>query len=466
LRRYFKIGTAVSPSLPLPAAPNGAQPTGSSETSAAGSPRPPHVIAVTGGKGGVGKSSIAVNLAIALARADRRVCVLDADTGLANVNILLGLKPRFSLEHVIFGAKPIEEIMLEGPFGLKIVPGANGISACASLLPRQQMRLTRELARIESEFEYLILDSAAGIADSTLDLVGSAHQALVVITPDPTSLTDAFSLVKLLQRRRAMAYQVVVNLSDNESQAQDTYRRFSAAVKTYIGAEPKLLDIILRSDSLRAAVTRQIPVACLPEDDPSCRNFIRLSAKLQRELGGEPPPLGFADFWHQQYQARHAQPVSQKDEADQEPREKPTEEELQRLYEILLNDPQASPEPLARVIHKLHEAFRTRFDRPVIEPLALVESAREQEERHGPSLRKRADALHVRHAAVSTPGADQVPAAKPNLSSPTGAAGDHRFDESRFGSQQTLLELLRGQEERSVSTRELIASLQRVGNHV
>jgi flagellar biosynthesis protein FlhG len=105
----------------------------------------PRVISISSGKGGVGKSSICVNLGISLAKTGARVCLLDADTGLANANILLGLSPEFNLEHVLFGAKAIEDVMLDGPYGLKIIPGANGISECVGLHPRQQMRLTREL---------------------------------------------------------------------------------------------------------------------------------------------------------------------------------------------------------------------------------------------------------------------------------------------------------------------------------
>jgi MinD-like ATPase involved in chromosome partitioning or flagellar assembly len=158
----------------------------------------PRVIAISSGKGGVGKSSIAVNLGISLAKTGARVCIFDADTGLANVNILLGLTPQYSLEHVLFGAKAIEEVMMEGPHGLKIVPGANGISECVNLHPRQQLRLTGELARIEEDFDYILVDTAAGISDTTLDFISASQHALVVLTPEPTSLTDALSLIKLL----------------------------------------------------------------------------------------------------------------------------------------------------------------------------------------------------------------------------------------------------------------------------
>ena len=246
-------------SVPVPAAQEEPLPKSKQRLS-------PHVIAITSGKGGVGKSSIAVNLGISLAKAGARVCIFDADTGLANINILLGLTPKAGLEHVLFGAKSIEEIMLDGPFGVKIIPGANGITECVSLHPRQQLRLTRELGRIEGEFDYLLLDTAAGIADNTLDFVGSAHQSIVVITPEPTSLTDAFSLIKVMHRRRpGMVYQIVVNMCSNVAQAREVYHRFSTAVEKYIGVHPHNLGHLLRDESMRVAVTLQSPVALFPE---------------------------------------------------------------------------------------------------------------------------------------------------------------------------------------------------------
>jgi len=262
----------------------------------------PHVIAVSSGKGGVGKSSIAVNLAISLAKSGAKVCVLDADTGLANANILLGLTPQFSLEHVLFGAKAIEEVMLDGPHGMKIVPGANGISECVSLAPRQQLRLTRELARIEHNFDYLLIDTAAGIANTTLDFVSASCHALIVITPEPTSLTDAFSLIKLLARRPgAIYFHVVVNMCADGKQGKQVFNRFNSAVKKYIGTDIHYLGFIPQQESMRSAVTAQSPVATRADSDPASLCFSQLAQELIDSGDSVPLSRSFSAYWQRQF---------------------------------------------------------------------------------------------------------------------------------------------------------------------
>ncbi len=197
--------------------------------------------------------------------------------------------------------------MLDGPFGLKVIPGANGISECVTLHPRQQLRLTRELGRIEGEFDYLLLDTAAGIAETTLDFIASAHQCLVVITPEPTSLTDAFSLIKLMNRRRpGISCQIVVNMCANVAQAREVYHRFSTAVEKYIGIRTQYLGHLLRDESIRNAVTLQNPVAMFPETDPSSRSFMRLADALRQTVGADTQGLGFTLFWQRQFRQRQS----------------------------------------------------------------------------------------------------------------------------------------------------------------
>ena len=264
----------------------------------------PYVIAITSGKGGVGKSSISVNLGIALSRMGRKVCLFDADTGLANINILLGLTPKLSLEHVLFGNKSIQDVMLEGPHGLKVIPGANGIVECVSLQPRQQMQLTRQLADIEGEYDFLLVDTAAGIGDDTMDFVRAAQHTIIVVTTEPTSLTDAFSMIKLLRRRgKKSHFHVIVNMCNSTKQAREVFHRFSGAVEKYIGVKLNYLGFILQDESLRAAVTMQSPVTLFPETDPSCKNFFRLGRALEDALEPLAPKASFSNYW----QARHRQ---------------------------------------------------------------------------------------------------------------------------------------------------------------
>ena len=435
-------------------------------------PRSPHVIAITSGKGGVGKSSIAVNLGISLAKAGSRVCIFDADTGLANINILLGLTPKYSLEHVLFGAKTIEEIMLEGPRGLKVIPGANGIAECVSLHPRQQLRLTRELARIESEFDYLLLDTAAGIAETTLDFVGSAHQSLVVITPEPTSLTDAFSLIKLMQRRRpGMSYQIVVNMCSNVAQAREVYHRFSTAVEKYIGIRTHLLGHLLRDESLRVAVSLQSPVALFPESDPSSRSFIRLADALRQSVEHDTARTGFTVFWQRQFRQHQAgeQKTARAQPLPADERAYLSEIKSRLLTVIAKMD---GPRPdIANTVDEICRSYTAKTGLPAIEPIHLIDQLRADPDRHQDLLRVLAERLAPWLPVAAIPAPMSLPAIDAPLpvmdveavpldvaesSLPTQIPRVHHYDERRFGSQTMLLELLQRQNAGGKTARELI----------
>lgn len=444
----------------------------------------PHVIAITSGKGGVGKSSIAVNLGISLAKAGARVCILDADTGLANINILLGLTPKAGLEHVLFGAKSIEEIMLDGPYGVKIIPGANGISECVSLHPRQQLRLTRELGRVEGEFDYLILDTAAGIADNTLDFVGSAHQSVVVITPEPTSLTDAFSLIKVMQRRRpGMVYQVVVNMCSNVAQAREVYHRFSTAVDKYIGVRTQNLGYLLRDESMRVAVTLQSPVALFPETDPSSRSFIRLADALKKSVESQPVGVGFSLFWQRQFRQQHTG-ARGKQSAITPALAKSERAYLNELKSRLLTAIAKADAPraeFAEILSEVARAYSDRFGEPAVDVATTIDALVSAPERNDELLRQLAAKLQpwqeekatadskqtagvflsqevVDTAAITAAEIETVDPVEKAMPRPRTYA-IHHYDERRFGNQAMLLELLQRQSDRGKSALELIKIL-------
>ncbi|MDX1452904.1 MAG: MinD/ParA family protein [Oleiphilaceae bacterium] len=269
--------------------------------------RVPRVLAITGGKGGVGKTSISVNLAIALSRNGNKVCLFDADTGLANVNIMLGMHPPYTLEHLFTGEKSIQDIVVEGPEGIHIVPGASGFAQCVELDVGQQQRLLTSIESIEPHYDYMLVDTAAGISPTVLHFIAAAQLAAVVITPEPTSLTDAFSLLKVLKRRGyRRRVQVIVNMCSSATQAEKVFRRFSAAVDKYLGLKTESLGSVWMDESMRTAVTLQRPVALFPKTDPSARSFYRLADRVDNLFSRTGvPTLPFSAYW-QKLLERHA----------------------------------------------------------------------------------------------------------------------------------------------------------------
>ncbi|KZY72433.1 hypothetical protein A3742_15470 [Oleiphilus sp. HI0071] len=263
------------------------------------SPRIPRVLAITGGKGGVGKTSVSVNLAIALARTGSKVCLFDADTGLANINVMLGLHPAYTLEHLFTGEKSIHDILLEGPAGIDIIPGASGFAQCVELGVKEQRRLVESISELEPKYDYMLVDTAAGISPTVLHFIAASQIAAVVITPEPTSLTDAFSLLKVLRRRGyRRKVEVIVNMASNARQADKVYRRFEAAVKKYLGLQTEQLGALWMDESMRTAVSLQRPVTLFSKEDPSAKGFYRLAEKLDNLFAGpKVPKLAFSSYW-------------------------------------------------------------------------------------------------------------------------------------------------------------------------
>jgi len=298
-----------------------------------GATKKTRVIAFTSGKGGVGKTSLSVNLAIALARSGSKVCLFDADMGMANVNIMLGVTPAYTLEHLFTNEKSIQDIIFSGPSGLDIVPGASGFSKCVDLDEFQQRRLVEALELIEPNYDYLIIDTGAGISPAVLHFVAAAQMAAVVITPEPTSLTDAFSLLKVLRRRGYKRKpQVIVNMVQSASRADKIYRRFEAAVKKYIGIDTEFLGSIWMDESIRSSVTLQRPVTMLPEGDPSCKRFYRLADRLDKAFNrGGVPAVSFALYWQKLVERSNARRAKEVIEAKSEefiPKESITKESI------------------------------------------------------------------------------------------------------------------------------------------
>ncbi len=236
-------------------------PSSDAHGSSGAPPAGARVLAVTSGKGGVGKSSIALNLALHLRQRGHRVCLFDADTNLANLNILLGLTPSATLGDLLRGEKGLDEILLQGPEGLRVVPAASGIQEFLYLEPARQRLLLQALRELEQRFDHLILDTAAGIDEALVQLLLASGELLLVITPEPTSLTDAFSLLKVLKRFRFdRPVEVVVNQAESRAAAHDSYKRFHTAVARFLQLEVRYLGYVLRDPQMGKAVMHQRPI--------------------------------------------------------------------------------------------------------------------------------------------------------------------------------------------------------------
>jgi flagellar biosynthesis protein FlhG len=219
-------------------------------------PGPVQVIAVTGGKGGVGKTCVAVNLAAALAAAGKRVLLLDGDMGLANVDVLLGLTPRRTLEHVLAGQCTLDEVIVDAPQGFQVVPAASGVAHLAELSTAEHLGLVQAFSTLTRGLDVLIVDTAAGIADGVRQFCQAAQNVLVVLRDEPASLTDAYALIKVLRREHDLhRFRVLANLTHAPGEGQTLFRKLERVTSRF-------LDVVLE-------YAGEVP------DDPYVRHAIR-----------------------------------------------------------------------------------------------------------------------------------------------------------------------------------------------
>jgi len=249
--------------------------------------RPVQVIAVTGGKGGVGKSNISVNLSIALAELQRRVVLLDADLGLANVDVLLGLKANHTLADVLSGECTLAEVMVRGPAGINIVPASSGVQQMASLGHQEHAALIHAFSEIGDQIDVLVIDTAAGISDSVVSFVRAANEILVVVCDEPSSITDAYALIKLLNTEHGIfRFRVVANMTRTNQEGSKLFTKLNAVCQRFLDVSLAYIGHIPFDENVRKAVQKQTP---LLEYSPRCKasQALRTLAQKVDEL---PPP--------------------------------------------------------------------------------------------------------------------------------------------------------------------------------
>jgi flagellar biosynthesis protein FlhG len=242
--------------------------------------RPVKVIAVTGGKGGVGKTTVTANLAVALADRGRRVLVLDADLGLANIDVLLGLQPRFNLSHVLTGERSLDEVIVEGPKGVRIVPASSGVRQMANLGNLEHAGLIRAFSELSHEIDVMLVDTAAGIHDSVLTFARAAQHVLVVVCDEPASLTDAYALIKVLSRdQNVRRFRVLANQTRTLGEGRELYQKLVRVCDRFLDVTLEYAGAIPHDEFVRRAIQRQSAVV---ETYPGCvaaQGFKNLAAK-------------------------------------------------------------------------------------------------------------------------------------------------------------------------------------------
>ncbi|MDR1728401.1 MAG: MinD/ParA family protein [Acidobacteriota bacterium] len=247
--------------------------------------RHPRVIAVTSGKGGVGKTNLVANLSVGLSELGRKVVVLDADFGLANLDVMLGLAPRYHLGHVLYGDKSLHEIMVPGPRGIHIIPASSGLQRMSELTQAQRKLLIDSFTHLDMDVDYFIIDTAAGISRNVIHFLLSSEEVLVVSAPEPTAIVDAYAIIKIiLGEDREKPIQVVINSVEKVEEAHEVFCQINSVVKRFLGREIDYLGHIERDAHVMRAVKSQMPVTHRFPNAPASVCFRDLARRIaQRE---------------------------------------------------------------------------------------------------------------------------------------------------------------------------------------
>lgn len=245
--------------------------------------RTPLVISITSGKGGVGKTNISANLACCLARSGKRVILLDADLGLANIDVVLGLTPEYNLFHLFHEGMSLDKILTDTPYGFKILPASSGASEMISLSTGQKLELLESMDAMENQIDYLLVDTGAGINDNVLYFNLAAQERLVVLTTEPTSLTDAYAVIKVMKQNHGVQhFKIVVNMAQDKKSAMDVFKRLYNACDHFLdGVSLELAGFVPRDPAVRKSVIAQRPFCVESPNSPAALAVAELAKKVQ-----------------------------------------------------------------------------------------------------------------------------------------------------------------------------------------
>ncbi len=244
---------------------------------------PVRVVTVTSGKGGVGKTNVSVNLAMALSNAGKRVTIMDADLGLGNIDVLLGLHPQYNLNQVIEGEQQLDDIIVPGPGNISIIPAASGVQNMAELSPSQHAGLIRAFSEMSHDLDVLLVDTAAGIADSVISFSRAAQEVVVVVNDEPASITDAYALIKVLNREYGLfRFRVLCNRVKSAQQGRELYSTITRVTDRFLDVALDYIGFIPDDDFVVKAIRKQRPVVDAYPRSKASMAFRTLAEKMNK----------------------------------------------------------------------------------------------------------------------------------------------------------------------------------------
>lgn len=249
----------------------------------------PRIIAVSSGKGGVGKTNFVANLALFYASINKKVLVMDADVGLSNIDVLLGVTPKFNLKHVLAGEKRLKETVVTGPLGINIIPAGSGVRELTKLNEEQRLQLVTELEDFDLDFDVFLIDTGAGISDNVLFFCSAAQEVVVIATPEPTSIADAYALIKVLRNDfKTRHFRLIVNTARSEKEAFDTYSKLSLVADKFLNLPIDYLGYLPFDPAVKDSIIAQKSHIVLYPNSLFAKKLGQIAKRLIEHPSGDP----------------------------------------------------------------------------------------------------------------------------------------------------------------------------------